>query len=229
MSSEKQYKYIEDKIKGAADAADYDFNEASWKRMEALLDKKKDKRRPFFWIFSALVLGIMITGGGMIYQSVNKNGQLKNTTNQINNKNNDIPKQHLLNETDPETSDSSTSPENQANNTSVLASEHISTGKDLITAANNNPVEKNGYRQKTAKQNRVADFTPVIKIKSKNTLLKNVGITALDDDDHYNAVNKNIYKDKNKFAVKIIAPQPESDKPINENITVINLTWVMLR
>lgn len=222
MSSEKQYKYIEDKIKGAADAADYDFNEASWKKMEALLDKKKDKRRPFFWIFSALVLGIMITGGGMIYQSVNKNGQLKNTTNQINNKNNDIPKQHLLNETDPETSDSSTSPENQANNTSVLASEHISTGKDLITAANNNPVEKNGYRQKTAKQNRVADFTPVIKIKSKNTLLKNVGITALDDDDHYNAVNKNIYKDKNKFAVKIIAPQPESDKPINENITVIN-------
>lgn len=221
MSSEKQYKYIEDKIKDAADAADYDFNEASWKKMEALLDKKRDKRRPFFWIFSALVLGGLISGGGMIYQSVNKNDQLKNTTKQVGIKNNDIPKQHLLHVSYPETSDSTASPKNQTQNINTPASDHINTGKHLIAATNNNSGEKNGFRQKTAKQNLVTDFSPAIKIKSKNTLLKNVVITAPDDNDHYNAVNKNIYKDNNKFAVKIIAPQPESDKRMNENNTGI--------
>ncbi len=41
MSSEKQYKYIEDKIKDAADAADYDFNEASWKKWKRCWIKRK--------------------------------------------------------------------------------------------------------------------------------------------------------------------------------------------
>lgn len=219
MSSEKQYKYIEDKIKDAADAADYAFNEASWKKMEALLDNKKDKRRPFFWVFSVFLLGVLLAGGGIIYKSFNKNNQSQDTVKQVDNTN--TQKQHALNAADIETAEN-TAVTDKTTNTITPASDQINTGKGLISTANNNPDEINTDLQKTAKQSRVTDFTPVIKIKSKNTRLKNVGITKLDNNDNYYAVNKNIYKDKNKYAVKIIAPQPEGYHSNNESKTGIN-------
>jgi hypothetical protein len=52
--------------------------------------------------------------------------------------------------------------------------------------------------------------------------VKNIGKAKNAADDNYNAANKNSYTDKNKFAVKIIAPQPESDNSDNENKAEIN-------
>ncbi|MFZ1306070.1 MAG: outer membrane beta-barrel protein, partial [Ferruginibacter sp.] len=221
MSSERQYKYIEDKIKDAADAADYDFNEASWKKMEALLDKNKDKRRPFFWIFSAIVMGVLLVVGGIIYQSLNKNHQSQNIRKPIDNKNDDLQKQLALHVTETETAENTTSPDDQTTSTTIPTSANINTGKDLITADPDQD-KQNTNNQKTTKRNPVTDFTPVIKIRSKNTLLKNEGTTKLDDNDLYNPVNKNIYKDKHKYAVKITAPGPEGDISNNESTTGIN-------
>ncbi len=227
MSSEKQYKYIEDKIKDAADAADYAFNEASWKKMEALLDKKEDKRRPFFWIFSTLLLSALLVGGGIIYQLGNKNEQSKNTGKPVDGKNNGeqttqplhgatnkgIDKQNVLTEGNTGNAGISSATDNTNNTTS---------GKDLIAAADNNQDKQNTYKSKKLKQNPVHHFTPVVKLNSKNTRVKNVGTKNYTTDDNYNAGNKNGYTDKNKLAVKIISPQPESDKPDNEIRTEID-------
>lgn len=222
MSSEKQYKYIDDKIKEAANAADYPFNEASWKKMEALLDKKEDKRRPFFWIFGALLFGVLLLGGGIIYHSMNKDDQSQHTGKQVDNKNNVTQKHHVLNVADIVTDENTASPENKVTNTTAPTSGSINTGKDLIAAADYKRDEKNTYRQKAAKQSPVTNFTPVINLHSKNTRVKHIGKTKNDDHDNYNGVNKNMYADKNKFAVKIITPEPENDKGNNENKTAID-------
>lgn len=218
MSSEKQYKYIEDKIKEAADAAEYAFNEASWKKMEALLDKKKDKRRPFFWIFGALLFGVLLLGGGIIYQSMDKNDQSQNTGKQVDDKNND-KKEQDVDGADVVIVENTDSPDNKVTNTTTTASNNTNPGKDLNADADDNQDKPNSYRQKTAKQNRVTDFTPVINLNSKNTRVKNIGKTKNDDNDNYSGVNKNMYADKNKFAVKIITPDMENDKGNNENKT----------
>ena len=221
MSSEKQYKYIEEKIKEAADAADYAFNEASWKKMKALLDKKKDKRRPFFWVFGALLLGVLVLGGGIIYQAVNKNDQSQITKKLVDNKNSDKNEKDVYG-ADKITIENTASPGNKVSNTATPASDNINTGKDLITIADDAQGKPNTYRQKTAKQNPVTDFTAVIKLNSKNAKVKNIAKTNNDDNDNYNAANKNVYKDKNKFAVKINTPEMENDKGNNENKTAID-------
>jgi hypothetical protein len=133
MSSEKQYKYIEDKIKDAADVADYAFNEASWKKMEALLDKKKDKRRPFFWIFSAFLLGALVVGGGIIYQTGYRNQQSENTRKPVDDKGNGIQTTQSLNETADKVIDKQVVlPESSTGN------DGISSATDNINNTNNN-------------------------------------------------------------------------------------------
>lgn len=60
--NEKQFNYIENKIKEAAVGQETPFDELSWKKMEALLDKNKDSKRPFFWIFIPLLAMILVAG-----------------------------------------------------------------------------------------------------------------------------------------------------------------------
>jgi hypothetical protein len=55
MSREKRFEHIENKIKEAAENNDIVFEEKSWEKMEALLDKE-DKRKPFFWLLIPVVL-----------------------------------------------------------------------------------------------------------------------------------------------------------------------------
>ena len=221
MSSEKQYKYIEDKIKDAADAAEYAFNEASWKKMEVLLDKKTDKRRPFFWIFSALLLGVLLLVGVIIYLSGFKNEQSENTGKQVVEKSKNKETTHPLNGAPDKVIDKQTVvPERNTENKITSSDKPKNTNSDLIAAADNNQGKQNTYRSKISKQNPVHYFTPEIKLNSGNPRLKNVGTTN-SADDNYNAVNKKIYTDKHKFAVKIITPQPENDKGNNENKTDI--------
>ncbi len=159
MSNEEQYKYIENKIIEALNASDHAFNEASWKKMEAMLDQKKDKRRPLFWIFSALILGVLLLGAGIIYRAINKNEQSENTGKQIANKNTDKQTPPTLNGTD-----------------------------DIATVPQTAQPEK----------------------KTNNTNAA---------DDNYNTANKNIYKDKAGYALRIRAPELENDQNKSENKT----------
>ncbi len=132
MSSEEQYKYIEDKIIEAANASDHAFNESSWKKMEALLDQKKDKRRPFSWIFSSLILGVLILGGGIIYRAVNKNERSGKTGNQVSIKNTDKQIQPSSNGTgDVATLQQTALPGTKTNNITATADNYNRDNKNI--------------------------------------------------------------------------------------------------
>jgi hypothetical protein len=62
MSSEKRFEHIENKIKEAAENNDIVFEEKSWEKMEALLDKE-DKRKPFFWLWFLIPIVLVSTYG----------------------------------------------------------------------------------------------------------------------------------------------------------------------
>jgi len=70
--SRKSFKDIEEIIKAAAGAHEPPFEEASWKKMEMLLDKEKDRRRPFFWIFRFGLFIVFIFSATLFYQRIIK-------------------------------------------------------------------------------------------------------------------------------------------------------------
>lgn len=224
MSSEEQYKHIEDKIKEAANASDHTFTEASWKKMEALLDQKKDKRRPFFWIFSILLLGVLVLGGGIIYQSININKLSQNTVKQIDNKSSYEQITPSLNGAgDIITAKQPALSEKNADNSNIVAAtDNTNKDVDLTAGADNSPVKENTYKPKKIKQDPVADFSPIVKSISKNTSFKKRGVTVSAADENYSAVNKNVYKDKAKFGLKITSPELENDMDKGENKTAAN-------
>ncbi len=57
----KLFDHIEDKIREAAENTQPDFDEQDWAKMEALLDKEKDRKRPVLFWFTTLFL-IMVIG-----------------------------------------------------------------------------------------------------------------------------------------------------------------------
>ncbi len=59
MSSEEPFNYIDHKIKEAAENQEIVFEEASWEKMEALLDKKS-KGRSFIWFWFFVLLAIAL-------------------------------------------------------------------------------------------------------------------------------------------------------------------------
>jgi Outer membrane protein beta-barrel domain len=69
--SKKSFNDIEGIIKHSMEANEPAFNEASWKKMEALLDKEEDRRRPFiFWLW--ILIPMLIVSGGLAYYAYNK-------------------------------------------------------------------------------------------------------------------------------------------------------------
>ena len=84
--SKKSFNDIEQAIKAAAEAHEPAFDEQAWKKMEALLDKEKDRKKPFiFWMW--LLLPLLIGAGAISYFTFNNSaadkGQ-KNITSQKN-------------------------------------------------------------------------------------------------------------------------------------------------
>jgi hypothetical protein len=69
--SKKSFKDIEQIIKAAAGAHVAPFEEASWKKMELLLDKEKDRKKPFFWIFRFALPAVFILSATLLYQQFN--------------------------------------------------------------------------------------------------------------------------------------------------------------
>lgn len=68
--SKRSFKDIEEFIKNAAEAHEPAFNEQSWNKMEALLDKENNRKKPFaFW----WLLPVLIGGAVISYFALNKN------------------------------------------------------------------------------------------------------------------------------------------------------------
>ncbi len=65
MSKEEQFEHIENKIKEAIQNNQPAFDEEAWVKMEALLDKKEKKPRPFFWIW--FLFPLLLAGAGALY------------------------------------------------------------------------------------------------------------------------------------------------------------------
>ncbi|MBS1752866.1 MAG: outer membrane beta-barrel protein [Bacteroidetes bacterium] len=64
--SKKSFNDIEQAIKAAAEAHEPAFDEQAWKKMEALLDNDKDRKRPFaFWLW--WLLPLLLVSGTLSY------------------------------------------------------------------------------------------------------------------------------------------------------------------
>ena len=78
--SKKSFNDIEQAIKAAIEAHEPAFDELAWKKMEALLDKDKDWKRPFiFWMW--WLLPFLIGAGTISYFVFNNNSTNKELTN----------------------------------------------------------------------------------------------------------------------------------------------------
>ncbi len=76
MSSEEPFDYIEHKIKEAAENHDIVFEESSWKKMEALLNKEP-KRMPFVWWW--FMLPLVLTGAvGIFIKNITAHKNVQN-------------------------------------------------------------------------------------------------------------------------------------------------------
>lgn len=84
--SKKSFNDIEQAIKAATEAHEPAFDEQAWKKMEALLDKDKDRKRPFaFWLW--WLLPLLLVSGAFSYfafKSPGKYSELQKTSIQNN-------------------------------------------------------------------------------------------------------------------------------------------------
>lgn len=79
--SKKSFKDIEQIIINAAEANEPAFDEQSWVKMEALLDKEKDRKRPFvFWL--VWLIPLLLGSAAISYFAFNNTGK-KNKQEQI--------------------------------------------------------------------------------------------------------------------------------------------------
>ena len=78
--SKKPFDDIESLIKQLADAQEPAFEEASWVKMEQLLDKEKEavRRRPLFFLW--WLVPIMLAGGAISYVALNNKGRAVSAT-----------------------------------------------------------------------------------------------------------------------------------------------------
>ncbi len=217
MKSEKPYKQIEDKIIAAVETPDYAFNEASWKKMEALLDKNKDRRRPLFWIFSIVLLSTLILAGGIIYKSFHVNEQFITATKKdknVDTKNNEKPVLQPINKNDSDEAALKTfvPVKNTVNDYAISAEADKNTEMSDDKTVKTNKVSIS--KTKPTKQFQHLNLKPkalIANFKSNLTGLKMYKAKRNTSTENYNAANKNILKDRNKFAVNITAPDAETD------------------
>jgi len=59
---EKQFDHIENKIRAAAENSEPDFDEQSWQKMEQLLDKEDNRKRPLAWFILPVLLCALVAG-----------------------------------------------------------------------------------------------------------------------------------------------------------------------
>jgi len=77
----KQFEYIENRIKEAAENSEPSFDESAWAKMETRLDEENNKKQRFLlWWF---LLPLLFIGAGTYYFLNNKTSQRK-TSQQVN-------------------------------------------------------------------------------------------------------------------------------------------------
>ena len=81
MDNKKQFEYIENKIKQAAENSQQAFDEQAWDKMEVLLDKEEKKRRPFFWWW--FVLPLFVAGTWGTYKILKPSASFETTNRSI--------------------------------------------------------------------------------------------------------------------------------------------------
>lgn len=200
MSSEKQYNDIENKIKEAADGYNYPFSETAWEKMENLLDKEQDRRRPLFWIFTFALLAVLVAGGIYFFRDGNQQGTIeRNRQNAVILKGN-TTQGTFTDENNPST-----------NSTSPVVSENTNTGAVIPRLTQNTTTEtKNqpsGAVNNTVSLNK-KNTGSVLKIKIKKATTENDMDPAAAT---YPSGDKKIYKNQDKIKLKISTPEVESE------------------
>ncbi len=214
--NEKQFEHIENKIREAAKNTQVSFEKSSWVKMEALLDKK-DKRKPFVWLW-LLIPFILFTGFGINAWTKNNNENYKNYST----KNNYIPQATKMNSNNKEnevtiTKNTEVEKIYEANNYNINKVKTIDTkieNQERENKINNVPISKKENNTLTKDKNSL-QFT--------GKALTTFSIDYLDE-----LVNKNsrTRKEKAKITTTIINSDAVADnfETVKENtIAKINI------
>ena len=229
MNSEELYKKIEDKIITATSVTNHAFDEASWKKMEALLNKNKTKRWPFLWIFGFLLLAVFFLGGELIYHSIKKGKQPAIAF---------IQGKHVDEKPDAKKIPQPISLSNDKNdgNETLLpiknkGNENIKSAKEKINAhqlddININLASVNSGKAKNAKQFRHLKYNTAALLNSKSNdgSSKNIKTKIKIGADKYNTVTQHRYNDSSKFVVNSTNPDAETDA-LNKAVDKIELDF----
>jgi hypothetical protein len=190
--SKKSFEDIEQIIKNAAEANEPAFDEKSWKKMEAMLDKETDSRRPVaFWLW--WLLPLLIGGSVVSYFILNKN----NNQQKIATLKNDDPAKENIKSNAVDINNNLSEPDaiNSTNRNNQLS--NIQKGKKTNT-------------QVSQKPNR-----SVIVTAASNANLQN-------NNEELFAKKNLSGKAKGKLAGKITSVKPVSDEGDAENLSTSN-------
>jgi hypothetical protein len=202
--SKKSFNDIEQAIKTAAEAHEPAFDEQSWKKMEALLDKDKDRKRPIiFWMW--WLLPFLIGAGTISYFVFNNNAADQEQKNIAAQKNeNTIVAQQYEN----------TSAENKSNgNIGINDGAKPNTG---INSTSNKP------QPASVKNNNKINTDVPVSIKKKLINPEVSNSNQQSNDEVLASKRKLRDKSNGKMKANITPANPESDNDNNETVAADN-------
>ncbi len=228
MSSEKQYNDIEKRIIEAANGSDYPFEESSWRKMEQLLDHRKDRRRPFFWIFGALLLGALITGAVYTFTNNNQQKDQPIAGTPGGDKNNiisyeDRSQTPVSKNTDAIPNDKPTLPATNtvtySTNGNPVASIGSPVGNSVAGNTENDkdkPAKVNSYKTSSSTSVLTGNTTAFKNTRraKKSAGKKNTAAENNTGTENLAAANKNLFKTNSEVKMKITAPELEADADV---------------
>ena len=203
--SKKSFNDIEQAIKTAAEAHEPAFDEQAWKKMEALLDKDKDRKRPFiFWVW--WLLPFLIGAGTISYFVFNNNSINKDQINIAAQKNES---------TNPAQQKENTSSENKSNsNIGIHEDAKLNTG---INSTSNKP------QPASVKNNNKINSDVPVSVKKKLINPEVLKSNQQNNDEVLASKRKLRDKSNGKMKGTITSAIPVSDNENDEAVTVNNL------
>jgi hypothetical protein len=189
--SKKSFSEIEQAVKNAAEAYEPAFDEQAWKKMEALLDKEKDRKKPFFfrlWWLLPLLIGAGVVG----YFSNNKNKIQTELAVQKNSHVDEKKTKNIIN----------TTGKNAGLPDSSAVTQNISHDAKNKTVHQNSSENKTGPDNKDSETGLVNKNKTFFKDKTKNRNVKEAVFNA----------GKPAGNIKGKTTVAITPASPESDE-----------------
>ena len=158
--SKKSFNDIEQIVKNAAEAHEPAFDEQAWKKMEVLLDKEEDRRRPFiFWLW--WLLPLLIGAGVLSYFTFTKIKNEKGITVQKN--------------------DNAAGQKNKNNFLEADKKSDIAGSTNTNNTLHNNSVTKNNIDNKTSDVVTYNDFAKTKNVVINNDLVKNNDVAAVNN------------------------------------------------